>query len=74
MKKNKKKMLDTNDYHNPNNPINDIEVFEEEVQVRDTWDLLAEIETKVEHLVDYFSTTENAYVSGKLNEIIKLLR
>lgn len=67
-------MLDTNNDWNPNNPINDIEVFEEEVQTRDIEDLLAEIETRVEHLVDYFSTTENDYVSKRLNEIIKLLR
>lgn len=67
-------MLDTNNDWNPNNPINDIEVFEEVVQTRDIEDLLAEIETRVEHLVDYFSTTENVYVSKKLNEIIKLLR
>ena len=67
-------MLDTNDDWNPNNPINEIEIFEEEVQVRDTWDLLAEIEEKVEHLVDYFSTMENDYVSKKLIEIKQLLK
>lgn len=67
-------MLDTNNDWNPNNPINDIEVFEEVVQTRDIEDLLAEIEARVEHLVDYFSTTENDYVSKRLNEIIKLLR
>lgn len=67
-------MLDTYNDWNPNNPINDIEVFEEVVQERDVEDLLAEIETKVEHLVDYFSTMENDYISKKLIEIKQLLK
>lgn len=67
-------MLDTYDTHSPNHPANQLEVQLPEEQKRDVQDLLDEVEEKIEHLKDYFSTMDNSYVLNKLNEITKLLR
>lgn len=67
-------MLDTYDTHSPNHPANQLEVQLPEEQKRDVQDLLDEVESKLEHLKDYFSTMDNSYVLNKLNEITKLLR
>lgn len=67
-------MLDTYDTHSPNHPANQLEVQIPEEQKRDAQDLLNEVEEKIEHLKDYFSTMDNVYVLNKLNEITKLLR
>ncbi len=67
-------MLDTYDTHSPNHPANQLEVQLPEEQKRDAQDLLDELEDKIEHLTDYFSTMDNVYVLNKLNEITKLLR
>lgn len=67
-------MLDTYDTHSPNHPANKLEVQLPEEQKRDVQDLLNEVEEKIEHLKDYFSTMDNSYVLNKLNEITKLLR
>lgn len=66
-------MLDTYDTHSPNHPANQLEVQLPEEQKRDVQDLLDEVELKLEHLKDYFSTMDNSYVLNKLNEITKLL-
>lgn len=62
-------MLDTYDTHSPNHPANQLEVQLPEEQKRDVQDLLDEVESKLEHLKDYFSTMDNSYVLNKLNEI-----
>lgn len=67
-------MLDTYDTHSPNHPANQLEVQLPEEQKRDVKDLLYEVEEKIEHLKDYFSTMDNSYVLNKLNEITNILR